>query len=387
MPSKIIQLVRRASVELLKEYFSFLPPTIKINWNSNNKEILQPLLQAIDSLKRKDKQKVIADAERILIMTDDSGQAALDSVIMNHQIFYSMGNNYQRSLWAFLYDYESFEKAEDIRHADICIKDSSSEGFIGTKGVNILLNYEQITSFEEKIKYIFDIEENIKVQILDCYFMSEFRRCTKSFQVIIHYSNSPANYRAFEEGKIINNFIHPVEDLVITYDPNSGQINIISKSPQCKITIAKAFANTLLSYNQNKGYISLMRYNLDKLRQAYNFITLPEDGIASIKVSHLLFQGPYNIATFAVEVPRNQQVSIYSIAEKIFKNYKTMKMYYKLIRVTLLIRFQQKEANKSGKILSVTINRPNTCELENKSHKDQQLIHKYLKMWGLVEEL
>lgn len=387
MPAKIVQLIRHASGELLKEYFSFLPSTAEIKWNSNNKEILQPLLQAIDKLKKKDKQKVIADAERILIMTDDSGQAALDSVIMDHQIRHSMRNNYQRSLWVFLHDYENFEKAEDIRHADICLKDSISEGFIGTKGINISLNYEQIPLFEEKIKYIFDIEENIKVEILDCYFLGKLRSCTKSFQIIIHYSNSPAHYRAFEEGKIINNFIHPVEDLVITYDPGNGQINIISKSTQCKTTIAKAFANTLLSSNESKGSISLMRYKLDRLLQPHNFVTLPEDGIASVKVSHLLFQGPYNMATFAVEVSRIQQVSIYGIAEKIFKNYNKLKTHYKLVRASLLIRFQQREENKSDKMLSVTIIYPNTCELENKSHKDQQIIHKYLKIWELVEEL
>lgn len=387
MPARVIQLIRHAPMELLKEYFSFIPATSEIDWQSNNKQIIEPLLNIIDDLKALDKKRISNDVERILTMIDELGQSALSSVVQNRKIFHAIENNYQKSLWTFLYDYEAFEKAEDIRHADIYLKDSTWDGFIGPQNINIIDNLEQIPAFEMRIKDFFNIDDQVKIEIFNRYLSSDYRNDSRSFQVIIHYEGSSVTYKKFKRGEITYTTIHPIEELVIIYDPNSGQINIISKDKKCKKTIAKAFVETLLRSSKNQEQVSLLRYNLDKFRKPYDFITLPEDGIELVKVMYLLLQEPHNLATFAIDVPIKQKKSIYEIAEEMFKTQNPLRTDCRLIRATILIRFKPNKTIRSNKLLSTTIARPNTCKLESNSLEDRQLINKYLKIWELTEEL
>ena len=387
MSARVIQLIRHAPLDLLQEYFSFLPSAAKLDWNSSNKQILLPLLQIIDELGALDKKRVANDVAKILTMTDELGQAALESIVNNRKTFYVMKNIYQRSLWVFLYDYENFEKAKDIRNADFYLKDSTWDGFIGLKHINILENSDQLPAFEEKIKKLFDVNESVKIEIFNRYLTSDYWDDSRSFQIIIHYEGSSVIYKKFMENDIIHETINPLEELVITYEPNDGQINIISKGKQCKEAIAKIFVETLLNSSGSQEQISLMRYNISKLLKPCDFITLPEDGIESVKILYLLLQKPDSIATFAIEVPINQQESIYTTAEKMFKTYNPLQTDCKLIRVTLSFRFQPNKITRTTKFLSATIVLPNTCNLESNSLEDRPLINKYLKMWDLIEEL
>ena len=361
--------------------------TTKLDWNSSNKQILLPLLQIIDELDMRNKKRVDSDVERILTMTDEPGQTALESIVSKRKIFYAMENIYQRSLWAFLYDYENFEKAEDIRHTDLYLKESTWDGFIGAQDVNILKNSEQISAFEERIKNLFNIDEPVKIDIFNRYITSDYMDDSRSFQVIIHYKGSSVTYKKLINGEITYDKIHPIEELVITYDPNDGQINVISKGKECKIAIAKAFAQTLLSSFEGHEQIALMRYKLDILLKPYDFIILPEDDIESVKVLYLLFQESRNIATFSIEVPIRKRESIYDIADRMFKIYNPLQTECKLIRATLSIRFQSDKLTRSSKFLSATIIYPSTCNLTSNSLEDRQIVNKYLKIWNLIEEL
>jgi hypothetical protein len=387
MPTKVIQLIRHAPIDLLKEYFSFLPATAKIDWNSSNKQILQPLLQIIDELKANDKHIIVNEIERILTMTDKSGQDILDSVISNRKVFYAMQNIYQKSLWAFLYDYESFENAEEIRHADIYLKDSSWDGFIGPLNINILQNLEQLATFEEKLKKLFNIDDPIKIDIINRYLSDNYLDDSRSFQIIVHYEGSSVTYKKFIEDDIIHATINPIEELVITYEPNNGKINIISKGKKCKTAIAKAFAKTLLSSSQSQEQVSLMSYNLNNLLKPYDFITLPEDGIQSVKVLQLVLQTPHNSAKFAIEVSKTQKSSIYMEGEKIFKDNNLLKGDCGLISATLYIRFKPDKANRSGKKLLITVSLPNTCVLESNSLEEHMIVNKYFKIWKITKEI
>jgi hypothetical protein len=184
---------------------------------------------------------------------------------------------------------------------------------------------------------------------------------------------------------IISRSINPVEELIITYDPSNGQIDIIAKGEECKKTIAKAFAQTLLNTPENQGYASIMHYDLDRLLQPHILITLPEDGIESVKILSLQFQEQHSIATFTIEVSMKHAMSIYTLAEKMLEAYDSMGSTYKLIGATIFIRFQPDKANKSGKRISVNISCPNTCDLESKSCEDRLIVNKYIKIWDLIK--
>jgi hypothetical protein len=387
MPARVIQLIRHAPVDLLKEYFSFLPSMKKIEWSKGNNQILKPLLCSIDELDIKEKKSVIIDFERILTMTDKAGQVAFNNVIKDNKTFYTLQNIYQRSLWAFLHNYDNFVKAEEIRHADGYIQDTTWDGFIGTRNIELTADCEQVTLFEDKIKDIFEIKENIRVEILNRYFYNELSKVSKSFQIIIHYNIVILSCLSYEEGMIITKSIHPVEELIITYDPNNGQVDIIAKGEQCKKTIAKAFANTLLSSPDNPGYLAIMYYNLDRLLQPDSLIILPEDGIEAVKILSLQFQEQRNMATFNIGLSMKHAMSIYTLAEKMIEAFNFLELSCKLISATILITFKPDKVHKSGRSLTISISCPNTCDIESKSCEDRVIVNKYINMWNLIEKL
>lgn len=74
MSASVVQLIRHAPLFLLKEYFSLFPASIKIDCQSNYKQVLEPLLQIIDDLWTHDKKRIVYDAERILNITDETGK-------------------------------------------------------------------------------------------------------------------------------------------------------------------------------------------------------------------------------------------------------------------------------------------------------------------------
>ena len=179
-------------------------------------------------------------------MTDELGQVALASVATDLQALNKMGTSYHRALWTFLYDIINFRRAEEIRYAAGHFKCEMYDGFIGPKNIDIMLNLEQILLFEQKIKQFFNLSGSSKVEIFNRNYINNFDKKIKSFQVIIFLEESSEGYLGFEKKDVIVKVIHPVEELTITYEPETGQIDITFKNDEDNKDIVRIFVQTLL---------------------------------------------------------------------------------------------------------------------------------------------
>lgn len=388
MITAIIQLIRHVPVSLLKDYFSHQSFSPKIDWTSSTKEILKPLLHAIDQMDSHERELLVFDAEHIQVMTDEFGQAALESLSNDRKAFHKMKNAYHRAFWTFLYDLKSFKRAQEIRYADNYLQSSMWDGFIGPKDINITLYAEQILLFEQQIKTFFNIEEEQgKVEIFSRNRINDTGKEVRVFQVMIHLNILSDTYlKLGSNNTLIAELIHPLEELAIIYEPETGQIEISFKGDEHKKAIVKIFAQTLLQ-SPDGDQVALKRYTISKLLRPYDFATDLEDGIESVKVMFLKIKPLESSHAVAFERTIHDTLSIYEMSRVLFEQHDPLQANIILMQVRLFIRFYPDKVNKRGKLLSVSITHPNGCDIKSKTAKERLIVNKYFKRWGLIEEV
>ncbi len=387
MPASMIQFVRHTPVAILQDYFKDYSFANEIDWTNSNKDLIQSILGLVDTMNRYEREHLNFEVERIHMMTDEVGQSALDCTVADRNMFHKVKNVYHRSLWVFMYDNDNFKHAEEVRYSDNYFRDSIWDAFIGPKNINIDNKSEQILLFERKIKDFFKIEVNIKVEIFSRLRINDSGKETKIFQVMIHKDSLPNSYLTFEGEQVIARVIHIVEELIITYEPDTGQIYIVSKGNKRKKNIVKIFAQTFLQSSLGEIHVSIKRYTIEKLLKPYNFITSPKDGIKSVEVMLLNLKSLRSKNQVIIKRAEQEKKSIYEISQEFFKENDPLLGKFTLIGVRLLIRFYPSKANTRSKELLIEINYPNGCDLKNKTTKERLIIEHCFKTWKLVEEL
>ena len=93
--------------------------------------MVRSLLRAVDDLDDDAGARLANDVERVTILVDDVGQAALYGVAQNPDQLDTLQNSYERSLWMFLRDPVGFRHAEEVRFTDERRRGRSWDGFLG----------------------------------------------------------------------------------------------------------------------------------------------------------------------------------------------------------------------------------------------------------------
>ena len=73
--SKVANLLRNCPTDALRSYFDTIGADLigEIDWSLPEKEVVKPLLRSIDRMAESDRQRVVADAERVVDMADEPG--------------------------------------------------------------------------------------------------------------------------------------------------------------------------------------------------------------------------------------------------------------------------------------------------------------------------
>jgi len=350
----------------------------------------KPLLKAIDELSDNDKAIHFDNAERVDEMTDEIGQNALLSVVSDEDrdAYENLEGAHARALFIFLRDNKAFSRAENIRKSDAYRKGQMWNGFIGPKDVEVSNNVEDIRAFKQKIVEHFRITGNVKVEVFARDKIHDDGNDLRITHIMVYHEDMPTSYNKFEDSDtIVPMIIRPVVEMTLTYEPESGSIEVIAKGREHREKVAKILSETLLHTEIDGERIPLKHYDIAHLLRPFAFPTDPEDGIESVKVQMLMLNPQDSYNKIALEATAKEQKTIYDLSQEWFDANDPLRNNLKLAKVKFVIHFAPDSQSRRGKNIAVTISHPNGCDLKGKTHKEQLIASKYLKRWAILKEI
>ena len=116
----ITKLVRGTPLPLLRAFFSaHYPAVLEGIGGEESSATAKALLANIGKLTEADQADLRADAERLVMMADECGDSAMQTLdLFESDNFEQLENSYARSIWLFMDDQASFRQEEDARYDD-----------------------------------------------------------------------------------------------------------------------------------------------------------------------------------------------------------------------------------------------------------------------------
>lgn len=371
--------------------FSAYPSNISqaVNWNELPNNVAKPLLKAADNLSDEDLVLLNSNAERINEMTDEVGQTALLSVISDEGFveYENLKNEYDRALYVFLRDQDVFRRAEEIRYTDHYRKGRMWGGFIGPKNIPVSRDLLDVESFKQKVIEYFRINGKIKIEIFDRKKPYGENQELNIVQIMVYREGLPESYIALEDDDLVSKSFKRVFEMGLTYEPTSGNIEVIANSKEIREEMARAFSRTLLQTEIEGETVPLKQYDISKLLHPFDFPTDPDDGIESVKVMMLKLKPYDNNNKITLEVTTKESRTIHDVSQDWFNSHDPLRSSFLLAQVKIVIKFIPDVENRRGKVVPVKISWPNGCDLKDKTAKERLIGDKYLRRWGLLEEV
>ena len=394
MQAKIKKFIRNTPEEDLKPFLDGydldLPKDFK--WQKDSKKYHPQLFNSIWNVKDEHQPNLFEIIERIHEMIDELGQAALQSqpIIASNDNFHNLKSDHARCLWAIQNHPLEFQKAEFCASSDYKRKSREWSSFIAPQGREVHASKENIEEFKQLALEQFNISKKIKVDLFDRIKIDYNSKEIVVFQLVAYHDGLHKSIQTFEQEEVVTKFISSVNEFSISYEPHSGIIEVISDSKENRGTLAKAFANAFLKAKDDIGEIMIKKYDLSKLRSAYDFMKEVDatDLIDEVKVTMLKLGTASGKSSTTLEAPFTSQSTIYEFAAKSFaSNNPLQNPAFEIRRAKLSIRFKSTDKKPRGELLHVAITNPNGCDLKDRSEKQKMIGNKYLERWGLMERI
>ena len=391
MTANIAKFFRHSPAGSLEKYFKDYPSQASeaVDWENPPASVSKPLIVAVDDLNEDDLAILNSNAERINEMTDEIGQDALLAVIPSEDRadFAKLANGHDRALYVFLRTPDAFKRAEDIRYSDAYRKSRMWAGYLGPKEADVSNNPLNKQLFADKVSSFSQDSGKVKVETFTRTKPYGDGQTLKLIQVMIYREDLPESYNVFDNEDVVARTLKPVSEIVLSYEPQSGQIEVISKDISIREEVVKAFAETMLGITIEGERVPLKQYELNQLLQEYDFPTDPDHGIQSVKITMMKLRCLESHNKVTLEVGAKEQRTIHEVSKSWFSSHDPMKSGFVVAQVKLTIKFAPDTESPRGKTIPVKISYPNNCDLKSRTEKERLIGDKYLKEWGLLKEI
>ncbi len=400
MAFSLRQFLRHTPSRTIKSYCESrsLDLSDKIDWVADEKALAKTLFEVIEEFPIETRLQVAADFERAHEMSDEVGQTAMLATVPDRwetiEVFEGLQNAHERSLWLFVNDGASFQRAEEARYTDDHRKGRMWSGFLGPQGVTIDRAPDSLCPFEDRLQEYFRARDGsgrtVKIEIFDRMGRDAGGEAEHELvQITIYLEGIPSSVIEFEGADLARRVQRPAIEVALTYCATTGAIDVVAKGGRpVREELARMFAEALLHSKDQLQPIVLRPYDLFRLRRPFDFSTDPEDGIRSVKVTRLRLR-PYGDDTgrITLEAKRNEGASLYDLSRAWFDGQDPLVNGFMIQHAKLSIEFYPKAGAKRGKILAVEITTPNGCNLKDRTERECLIGEKYLARWGLVQEI
>ena len=389
MPS-VARVLRNTPFHNLRAYFDFhnIDFGESVNWNITSSAILvRRILKALDGVADDLRAGVTIDFERVDDMTDEAGQAAVMDAIAGESAIKSLENAYDRALWLLLNDAERFRRAEETRYADHYRLGRMWAGFVGPKGLSVSRDPEHHEEFANRIRTQFKCTD-VHLDLFDRTRPSGGGK-SRLIQAVVYRNGLPGSFLDFENGTLVYRKHRPVLEFVVTYEPETGVIEVLAREKESRARLARLFAEVLMQQSILGVLLPLRQYDLSTLLQPTAFPTDPQDGIAATFVETLRLK---NVAdkkgAVKIESPRDDEtLDMYQRSRKWFPGCDPLQNGFFVHQAKISVLFRPDNGSRQGKVIPIQLTLPNGCTLKGKTEKERLICEKYLPRWGLVREV
>ena len=371
----------------LANYELDLPKDFK--WQNSNKKYHTHLFNSIWSANDNHRSTLFDIIERIHEMVDELGQNALQAEIGNNDVFLSLRSEHSRCLWALKNHPEKFQKAEHCASLDYKRKSREWSSFVAPKGRMIDGSKEHLEEFKQLALKHFNISKKIKVELFSRTKTDHHGKEIEVFQLVAYHDGLHKSVQTFEKEDVVTKFIAFVNEFSISYEPQSGIIEVTSDYKDIRAQLAKSFANAFLKTEEDIGEIRIKKYDLSMLKRPHDFMKDVDvnDQIADIKVTLLKLKPLNNRNSTTIESPFTQHSSIYDLAHEWYGQKNPLLGSFVVKKAKLSIKFKPSDKKPRGELLHVMITEPNGCDLKDRSEKQKLIGNKYLERWGILERI
>jgi hypothetical protein len=343
------------------------------------------IVTTVQDLPSKARDQFLADAERICAMTDEIGQAAILALPEWRERISAIEAAHARAHWLFLESKEAFHQAEETRYADEHRNAGRLwDGFVGPADCQVQADPEDMQRFETKL---------LKVLSLDRLQIEQFERLRSSdldrrvVHLTIYSEDVPEDELVFAgPGVIQHRARKPVRETTITYEPQSGTIEVVGRQRATRQQVACAFAETLLGIHIDGDRLPPRRFDLSRLLDPHSFPTRPDQGIAKVKLTRLGLSSSDRRLMQILQVPFNDPSTLHEIVEEQYGEESPLDGGLYAWSARLEVQLEPEANRKRGKKINVDITAPNKCSLRGKTAKERLLLQEHLKAWGLEHD-
>jgi len=392
--------LRRTPPTALEHYFAACEFCVLegINWENKDRALLGQVRKAIEALPDQDREHIFDDFERAAQLCDDIGQRALQSVLAHElrDAVRASDSDEARALLVLLRDPRAFDHALATAYADRFRNGRSWSGFLLCSGVAPQPDQAGLTALKAEIGGLFKAFDGSGRKLKIEYFERRGRSPEgKAASPIMHYSiyveGLPESGIEFEgeDDEPTRRTRRPVVDAAICYEPEGGQIDIVSKGGRpVREAIARSFTGCLLGSGLELEPISRRRFGLDRLKRRMPFPRDQHDGIKDVRVTALrLADMASDTGRLTIEKDDPGGGDIYDASARWFGDADPLKRAnWRVTQAKLCIVFHPEKIGKRDKKIVIELRAPNGSNLKDQTRWHQLVSEKYLDRWGLVEK-
>ena len=348
--------IRQSSPQGLEEYFTTKNiAVLGVDWSLDQTTVADNIIRLIDHLPPDDLIRLRIDAERINHMTDEVGQAALLSVVVNPDQLKSMPSSLERSRWVYVQHPDNFRHAEDIRYADQYRHGRNWSGFQLSPELPLHTDEVSLDAFKDKIKSLFGLGDRVKVEVFNRTLPDDDGNDVDVIQVMIYQEGLPDAYLEFDgEETIVSRIRRPVSEHAITYSSDSGTVEIVAARKERRELIAKAFSEDLLKQKVEANKVPLRQFCLDPLRNEHTLDWDADDNIESVQIVMMKWKDLAGDGRVQIEVPAKRNMSFHDYcSEHLIESNPFTSTGFEPVQATISIRFQPATGSSRKKVLPV----------------------------------
>lgn len=385
------RLIRNVPGPELRDYFTGFGMTFRdsVNWDGGSGEIIEPVLKAVDILAEIERERIRLDCDRIDRMTTEVGQTAIMSVAdeVQQDHLRTMGVRHARALWLLQTDPVKFCKAEDVAFFENARKGRTWDAFVAPKDLTVGRGGDRRNALAAEVRRFFREGEKVKIEVFDRTRPDVDGGVKSLVQVTVYREGLPDSVEVFKDQDSIGPLVYrPVYELGFTYEAASGVIEVVGDRKADRRDLAKVFAKTLLNHSVDAAPLPLRHYDLSVFMTDRRFATDPQDGIGIVRVRAVKFETLDESAFLTIEA-RAADDNFHSLADQLFEERNPFLGGYRIREVVLSVPFEPDDINPRGRTISLKLRHPNGCDLKDKTDKERLIGEKYLRRWGILQDL
>jgi hypothetical protein len=134
--------------------------------------------------------------------------------------------------------------------------------------------------------------------------------------------------------------------------------------------------------------LPVRRFEIGKLLQPFAFPTEAADRIEDVRVKSMRLM-PLDSASqrATLECLRGEHKTIWEMSASRFGANDPLRSGWLLTQVKFTILFHREPKSSAAKTLPVTITMPHSCDLKDRTEQERLIGEKYLREWGLLQDL